>query len=94
MTVTSAPVVSDHRLGKSARFIAWLDKRIPPARQHKLTQKNVFIFPSRAGFGYSAFIVLLVVGAINYQSSLFFGVAFLILACTQTGTAGCWGPWD
>lgn len=62
----------------SDRFGAWLDKRIPPASSVTLTQKNVFIFPTKVGFAFSALLCLLVIIAINYQSSLVYGIAFLL----------------
>ncbi len=60
------------------RFSRWLDRRIPPSSQITLTQKNVFIFPTRTGFAFGGLIVLLILGAINYQASLVYGVAFLL----------------
>lgn len=60
------------------RFTAWLDKRIPPAPSITLTQANIFIFPTKVGFAFSALLVLMVLLAINYQSSLVYGIAFLL----------------
>ncbi|MCZ6890303.1 MAG: DUF58 domain-containing protein [Gammaproteobacteria bacterium] len=60
------------------RFSRWLDRRIPPASSVKLSQRNVFIFPTATGFAFGFFIVLLILGAINYQNSLIFAVAFLL----------------
>ena len=66
------------RLG--ARFWRWLDRRIPPASPITLTQRNIFIFPTPTGFAFVGLIGLLVLGGINYQSSLVYGVAFLLLS--------------
>jgi len=60
------------------RFWRWLDRRIPPASPITLSQRNIFIFPTRTGFAFGGLIGLLILGAINYQSSLVFGVAFLL----------------
>lgn len=60
------------------RFGRWLDRRIPPARDITLSQRNIFIFPTRTGFAFGALLVLLVLAAINYQASLVYGVAFLL----------------
>jgi uncharacterized protein (DUF58 family) len=60
------------------RFSRWLDRRIPPGPQITLSQRNVFIFPSATGFAFGGLIVLLILGAINYQASLVYGVAFLL----------------
>ena len=67
---------SDSRLG--ARFSSWLDRRIPPDRKIKLSQANIFIFPTRAGFAFGALLLILILGAINYQNALVYGVAFLL----------------
>ena len=60
------------------RFWRWLDRRIPPASPITLTQRNIFIFPTPTGFAFGGLIALLILGGINYQSSLVFGVAFLL----------------
>ena len=60
------------------RFASWLDKRIPPAASITLTQANVFIFPTKVGFTFTALLVLLILLAINYQSSLVYGLAFVL----------------
>ena len=61
-----------------ARFARWLDQRIPPTRQITLSQANIFIFPTRYGFVFGGLLVVLILGAINYQNSLVFGVVFLL----------------
>ena len=61
-------------------FWRWLDRRIPPASPITLTQRNIFIFPTPTGFAFGGLIALLVLGAINYQSSLVYAVAFLLLS--------------
>ncbi len=67
---------SNTRLG--GRFGAWLDRRIPPGQRITLSQRNVFIFPTRSGFTFGGLLVILILGAINYQNSLVHGVAFLL----------------
>jgi len=61
-----------------SRFNRWLDRRIPPRRQITLSQSNIFIFPTRTGFVFGGLLVLLTLGAINYQSSLVYATAFLL----------------
>jgi uncharacterized protein (DUF58 family) len=56
----------------------WLDRRIPPARQVSLSQRNVFIFPTRTGFAFGGLLALLILAAINYQASLVYATAFLL----------------
>lgn len=65
-----------HTLG--VRFGRWLDRRIPPANRVTLSQRNVFIFPTSTGFVFGLLLVLLILGAINYQASLVYGVAMLL----------------
>jgi len=60
------------------RFGRWLDRRIPPSPSISLSQRNVFIFPTRTGFVFGGLLVLLILAAINYQASLVYGVAFLL----------------
>ena len=60
------------------RWRAWLDRRVPPRRVIELDQSNIFIFPPQQGLAFVLLIVLLILGAINYQNSLVFGLAFLL----------------
>jgi uncharacterized protein (DUF58 family) len=60
------------------RWGRWLDRRIPPSPQITLSQRNIFIFPTQTGFVFGGLLTLLIVGAINYQASLVYGVAFLL----------------
>ena len=60
------------------QFSRWLDRRIPPSSQITLNQRNVFIFPTKTGFVFSGLLMLLILGAINYQASLVYSVAFLL----------------
>lgn len=61
-----------------SRFNRWLDTRIPRSRRIALNQRNIFIFPTRVGFVFAGLLLLLIVGAINYQASLVYGMAFLL----------------
>ncbi len=63
---------------KSRRFDSWLDRRIPPGQRITLSQRNVFIFPTRSGFMFGVLLLILTLGAINYQNSLVYGVAFML----------------
>jgi uncharacterized protein (DUF58 family) len=69
---------SPRRIERSARFGRWLDRRIPRAHRITLSQESIFIFPTGTGFVFGLLVVLLLVGAINYQNSLVYGVAFLL----------------
>ncbi|MEM6708419.1 MAG: DUF58 domain-containing protein [Pseudomonadota bacterium] len=60
------------------RFSRWLDQRIPRTRRITLSQRNIFIFPTKVGFAFGGLLVLMLVGAIQYQASLVYGLAFLL----------------
>jgi len=56
----------------------WIDKRLPPARKITLTQKQIFILPSRVGAGFLAVLALMLLLAINYENSLIYALTFLL----------------
>lgn len=60
------------------RWKKWLDNRIPPTRQIKLTQKRIFIMPTKQGAFYAFVIFLLFIGGTNYQNSLLLAMSFLL----------------
>lgn len=62
------------------RFNEWLDRRIPPANQVTLTQRSIFIVPSKTGWMFSLLLVLLLITAINYQNSLIYGLVFWLFS--------------
>jgi uncharacterized protein (DUF58 family) len=62
------------------RFQGWLERRIPPARQIRLNQKNLFIFISREGGNYLLIAALVWIGATNFQNNLVLALCFLLLA--------------
>lgn len=60
------------------RFYRWaLRGRAPEAVPVILTQRRVFVLPTRAGLAYAGSLVVMLVGAINYNLSL--GHAFVFL---------------
>ncbi len=58
------------------QFKRWLQRRIPPQQTITLNQRSIFIFPTRTGFVFCALLLTLLVGAINYENSLIFGLVF------------------
>lgn len=62
------------------RFHRWLERRIPPARQITLHQKNLFIFLSPEGWAYLGISGLVWIGATNFQNNLVLALCFLMLA--------------
>lgn len=61
------------------RWQAFLARRHPQASGAiTLRHKRIYIIPTRSGLGFAFLIVLALIGAINYQSSLGFFFAFLL----------------
>ena len=58
------------------QFKRWLHRRIPPQQKITLNQRSIFIFPTQTGFVFSFLLLLLLLGAINYENSLIYGLSF------------------
>jgi len=59
-------------------FDRWLKRRIPPASRLTLSHRQIFIVPTRAGLALLLLLLIMLIGAINYQNSLVYGVTFLL----------------
>lgn len=70
----------ENRLWRSVWFQRWLNRRLPPANAVVLNQSNIFILPTRQGIYFLVLLFFMVLAAINYQNSLIFGLAFLLLS--------------
>lgn len=62
----------------------WIDRRIPASDNIELSQRSIFIIPSRIGFLFFLLLLLLLVTAINYQNSLIYGLAFWLFAVAMS----------
>ncbi len=62
----------------SALFQRWLTRRIPASSQVVLNHRRIFIMPTRAGMGLLLLLVIMLIGAINYQNSLIYVVVFTL----------------
>ena len=60
------------------RWFAWVMRRIPPARELTLSQKNVFIMPSGGGFAFLLLLLALLIAGINYENNLVLALCFLL----------------
>ncbi|MFT7246337.1 MAG: hypothetical protein ACI82A_003711 [Candidatus Azotimanducaceae bacterium] len=78
--MTSSENSPDNRFWRSARFQSWLDRRVPPSNSVTLHQKNIFILPTRHGFYFVVLILFMMLAGINYQNSLIFALAFLLVS--------------
>jgi len=75
---TAPPAVRPSFFDARGRWRAWWDARREPRESLTLTQRNIYIVPSRAGLMFGVVLVLLLVVAINYQLSLGFALTFLL----------------
>lgn len=61
-----------------ARWRAWWNARHPRSDTLTLTQRNVYILPTRAGWMYALTLVVLLLASINYQLGLGYLLTFLL----------------
>jgi uncharacterized protein (DUF58 family) len=60
------------------RINRWWEGRHRPAEQWHLTQRNIYIVPTRAGLAFGITLLLLLVASINYQLNLGYALTFLL----------------
>ncbi len=79
-TSTAAPAgaAKPDFLDVRGRWRAWWQSRMEPRESQVLTQRNIYIVPTRAGLAFCATLLLLLVVSINYQLSLGFALTFLL----------------
>lgn len=63
------------------RWQAFIEARSPRRDALTLTQRNLYIVPSKGGWGYTVVVLVLLLAAINEQLNLGYALAF------------CWGRW-
>jgi uncharacterized protein (DUF58 family) len=56
----------------------WFENRLPVSDTHMLTQGNIYIVPTKAGFAFALTLVLMLVASINYQLNLGYMLTFLL----------------
>jgi uncharacterized protein (DUF58 family) len=66
------------RAALSRRWHAWWDARHRPTEQWTLSQRNIYIVPTRAGLAFGLLLLLLLVASINYQLNLGYALTFLL----------------
>lgn len=67
------------------RFQAWFENRLPLSDHVTLTQRTVYIMPTRPGLMLGITLLILLVASINYQLSLGYLLTFLLAGCTLVG---------
>ncbi len=73
------------------RIDGWFLSRRPPSDTIELTQRNVYIVPSRAGWMLAATLGVLLVASINYQLNLGYLLTFLLAGSVAVGMHVCHG---
>src|SRR3954469_11082974 len=71
------------------RFRQWWQARLPLADTLTLTQRNVYILPTRPGFMLGLTLLVLLVASINYQLNLGYLLTFLLAGCAIVGMHVC-----
>ena len=88
-TLDSSPTLP--RLAWRARLRAWWQSRLPLTDTLLLTQRNVYILPTRAGWMLAVTLLVLLVGSINYQLNLGYLLTFLLAGSAVAGMHMCHG---
>jgi uncharacterized protein (DUF58 family) len=68
-----------------ARIDGWFLSRGAPSDTIELTQRNVYILPTRAGWMLFITLGVLLVSSINYQLNLGYLLTFLLAGCVMVG---------
>ena len=71
------------------RFQAWFESRLPLTDQITLTQRTVYILPTRPGLMLGVTLLVLLVASINYQLNLGYLLTFLLAGCALVGMHVC-----
>lgn len=74
-----------------ARLRRWWLSRLQPRDVVLLTQRNVYILPTRPGFMLGATLLVLLVASINYQLNLGYLLTFMLAGSTLIGMHLCHG---
>src|SRR5512141_1632481 len=71
------------------KFRQWWQARLPLVDTYTLTQRNVYILPTRPGFMLGLTLLVLLVGSINYQLNLGYLLTFLLAGSGVVGMHVC-----
>ncbi len=67
------------------RFWSWWQSRLPLSDTHTLTQRNVYILPTRAGWMLAMTLLVLLIASINYQLNLGYLLTFMLAGAAVVG---------
>src|SRR5215217_311386 len=71
------------------RMQRWWESRLPVTDTLTLTQRNVYILPTRPGLMLAITLLVLLVGSINYQLNLGYLLTFLLAGSAAVGMHVC-----
>ena len=71
------------------RFQRWWQARQPRTDSLRLTQRNVYILPTRAGWMMALTLLVLLVASINFQLNLGYLLTFLLAGSAAVGMVMC-----
>ena len=71
-----SPITEDPSLRQALR--AWWQARLPRTDTLVLTQRNIYILPTHAGFMFAVTLVVMLLASINYQLNLGYVLTFLL----------------
>ena len=74
-----------------ARVDGWFLSRRPPSDRLELTQRNVYIVPTKAGWLLAGTLLVLLLASINYQLNLGYLLTFLLAGSVAVGMHVCHG---
>ncbi len=73
------------------RFQKWFENRLPLSDHITLTQRTVYILPTRPGLMLGVTLLILLVASINYQLNLGYLLTFLLAGSALVGMHVCHG---
>jgi uncharacterized protein (DUF58 family) len=62
----------------SRRIRAWFENRLPRSDSQTLSQRNLYILPTKAGWGFGLTLAVMLLASINYQLNLGYALTFLL----------------
>jgi uncharacterized protein (DUF58 family) len=71
------------------RVRRWFLARLPLTDSLLLTQRSVYILPTRAGWMLAVTLLVLLIASINYQLNLGYLLTFLLAGCVAAGMVVC-----
>ena len=78
MTAVSAAAALNPAAFARSRFRRWWQSRLPRTDTQTLTQGNVYILPTRAGWMFGLTLLVLLLASVNYQLNLGYVLTFLL----------------